>query len=397
MKRLLILAGLLFLGLSLAGRQDSQTVSVVNVEVPVRVFRGDAFVDNLTLDDFEVLEDGVPQRVEAVYLIRKESVERKEESKPFVPDTSRSFHLFFELLEYHPKIKEAVDFFVQNVLGPRDHLVLVTPVKAYELRKEALAGVPKEKIAERINELLRRDILIGNSAYRRVLDDLKRLVATKDSARATIDPEQESMGSGSLEEFFMQYRSYLERLENLRVIDEATLLNYAGYLKKQEGQKFVFLFYQREFIPVMDRKQQMELFGEDVLTDGALAELFDFYKRNISFNVDRIKKAYAEASITINFLLLSPPADDIPSTQKVEHSEDVFLPLMEMTKATGGIAASSSNAAAMMRTASEASENYYLLYYTPKDKTASDRFREIRVRVKTEGCRVTHRAGYFLR
>ena len=40
---------------------------VVNIEVPVRVLKKDAFVDGLSLADFEVYEDGVRQTLEAVY------------------------------------------------------------------------------------------------------------------------------------------------------------------------------------------------------------------------------------------------------------------------------------------------------------------------------------------
>ena len=39
---------------------------VVNIEVPVRVFDGKRFVDNLSIDDFEVYEEGVLQKVEIV-------------------------------------------------------------------------------------------------------------------------------------------------------------------------------------------------------------------------------------------------------------------------------------------------------------------------------------------
>ena len=79
--------------------QIAREVSVLNVEVPVRVFSGDAFIENLTLNDFEVLEDGITQRIEAVYLIKRAAVERKEEAKRFAPDLSRHFYLFFVLYE----------------------------------------------------------------------------------------------------------------------------------------------------------------------------------------------------------------------------------------------------------------------------------------------------------
>jgi len=67
----------------------------VNIEVPVRVFKGDTFVEDLSIDDFEVFEDGVPQKIEAVYLIKKRNVERSEEKRRFRPETHRNFYLFF--------------------------------------------------------------------------------------------------------------------------------------------------------------------------------------------------------------------------------------------------------------------------------------------------------------
>ncbi len=56
---------------------------VLNVEVPVRIFDGNTFVDNLTIDDFELYEDSKLQDIAAVYLVKKKSVERKEEREEF--------------------------------------------------------------------------------------------------------------------------------------------------------------------------------------------------------------------------------------------------------------------------------------------------------------------------
>jgi len=78
-----------------------------------------------------------------------------------------------------------------------------------------------------------------------------------------------------------------------------------------------------------------------------------------------------------------------------EHSEDIFAPFLEMSQATGGVAASSSNPAFAMKKAADASENYYLLYYAPSDVQADGKFREIKVSVKGKNYRVSHRAGYF--
>jgi hypothetical protein len=84
-------------------------VRVVNIEVPVRVFNGDTFVEGLTLKDFEVYEDGVPQRIDALYLAKNSAIDRKEETNAFSPDISRHFYLFFICYEYTPKIRDAVN------------------------------------------------------------------------------------------------------------------------------------------------------------------------------------------------------------------------------------------------------------------------------------------------
>ena len=63
---------------------------VINIEVPVRVFAGGRLVTDLTIDDFELLEDGKPQRLEAVYFVKRH-VERRSEAKRFAPHTSRKF------------------------------------------------------------------------------------------------------------------------------------------------------------------------------------------------------------------------------------------------------------------------------------------------------------------
>lgn len=70
-KKLFVLTSVLLLILASRAQEISQDVSVINIEVPVRVFKGDQFVDFLTIKDFEVFEDGIPQKIEAVYLIEK--------------------------------------------------------------------------------------------------------------------------------------------------------------------------------------------------------------------------------------------------------------------------------------------------------------------------------------
>lgn len=113
-----------------------ETALVVNIEVPVRVFDGRGnFVNDLTIDDFEVYEDGDRQKIDAVYLIKKNLIHRKEERKSLKPVTSRTFFLIFEIADYTPRLGLAIDDFVDNVLLPQDKLIVVTPQKHIASKK----------------------------------------------------------------------------------------------------------------------------------------------------------------------------------------------------------------------------------------------------------------------
>ena len=78
-----------------------------------------------------------------------------------------------------------------------------------------------------------------------------------------------------------------------------------------------------------------------------------------------------------------------------DQSDSIFSAFKEVAKATGGISDSSTNAAASFQKAVEASENYYLIYYSPQDYKPDGKYREIKVNVKGQDYRITHRAGYF--
>jgi hypothetical protein len=378
-------------------RPIQHEVRVINIEVPVRVFKGDSFVDHLTLGDFEVLENGVPQNIEAAYLVKNRAMARKEENRAFSPDTSRTFFLFFIIYEYDPKLREALKYFVDNVLIPDDQLFVVTSRKTYRLKKELVAAAPKAVIADQLAGLLRKDILAGEMAYRNILSRLKQMSGSKvrPIEGQMIDPSDlADMGLGSDEEYMMQYRSDLDQLERLRQLDESQLFNFADHLKGVGGQKHVFVFYQREFIPTPNKSKSFSAINNPALSQMS-SDISGLYWKMTSVAIDRLKSAYADSLITIDFLFLTTIPTDISRDQMEERQWDVYQTFSAMAHATGGIVSSSSNSVFLMTQAAAATENYYLLYYAPKDKTADGKFRSIEVRTKTGAYRIEHMAGYL--
>jgi VWFA-related protein len=369
-------------------------VSVVNIEIPVRVFKGDKFIDNLTISDFEVYEDGKPQQIEAVYLIKKTDIKREEGKKEIKPTVARRFIFLFEMTEFLPEIGKAMDYFFDNVIEPDDSFEVHTPAKSYRMKSHVFEVNPKEKVKDQLRDILRRDIIMGGAEYRNLLRELQ---------------------ASLMEMNWLDYRLYLEQLQILREVDQKNMVAFAEELKKQDGQKHAFLFYQQEVLPQLkpnafnNVKMRAEAMGawQSVFD---LMDLFELFHRDVKFDVDAIQKAYSDASISIHFLFITKTqmtGSDIterrPSTElirpsdiiMVEKSEDIYSAFNEVAKATGGISTTSANAAAAFREAVDASENYYLIYYKPQDYRADEQFHKIKVNVRSGNYRVSHRAGYI--
>jgi VWFA-related protein len=384
-------------------------VTTINVAVPVRVFAGDLFVSDLDIGDFEVFEDGRPQMIEAVHLVRGVEIRHSEGRSPEMPRLGRHFVLLFELKDFLPEIESGLTYFAEKVLRAGDTVEVVTPVKAYRMRPELPSG-PREKLKIDLLNLVRRDTLLGATEYWRIIGDLRSALAgyLKETSGDSSGEGQEDRqgrgdrGGGGI--YLMNYQMGLEELERLRRIDEANLLAFAKDLKNREGQKVVFLFYQKEVLPKPKYPITSYSRPEQLSEASAVIDLIDLYHREISFDVAKVRQAFSDASIAIHFLFATktkgtsvPIEESRPSSNMImaDQSEDIFSAFTEMALATGGIAESSANLGAAFRKAAEATESYYLLYYKPQPYKGDGGFRSIEVRVKRAGVRVTHRAGYF--
>jgi hypothetical protein len=418
MKKVVLIISVLFLSPVLFSQQIEEEATVINIEVPVRVFSGKIFIDNLTIDDFEILENGVPQNIEAVYFVKKRSVERSQEKKRFSPKTSRSFFLFFELSNYDPKIGDAIEYFVHNVLAPGDNLSFVTSMKTYRMKNIAFEVTSPDEVAKQLIGIVKRDTLTGNSEYRNMINEIaglaqslsvtmaqSRMIMTgQDQVIEEVTMPMSDIGPSSqyegrtLEEQFSLYENYIFKLDNLRRIDQEKLIHFAKYLKEREGQKYVTIFYQREFIPQLDPKlvsQTMSLYQDRPVVLQTIANVIEFYKREVPIDTELVKQTYADCSISIHFLYLTTPPEPQYGVYMADHSEDIFSTFQEMAVATGGYIDSSARADTLFKSAVEASENYYLLYYSPSNYVTDGQFKEIQVKVKNRKYRVFHRAGYF--
>ncbi len=379
-RKLFLAIGIITICITSISQEIQHEAVAINIEVPVRVFKGDTFIDSLTIDDFEVYEDGVVQKVEAIYLVKKTDIEReelgiqsKEAQKRFIPEVSkRYFVLVFETIDYLPQLGEVIDYFFSKVYSKDDSLTVVSPIKTYDLRKEIFKLKPLDRIIEELKQTLKKDTINGNMEYKSIMREIISGAAWEDDS--TNDMR-------------------IRRLRELRYIEESKLLNFSNYLKDIDGQKHVFFFYQREVLPKFYDPGNYERY---------MAKIED-YQFDITFDADRVKQVFSDSSITAHFLYLTNTQQfslnvmrqKVGSVELQDRSMNIFSAFNEVARATGGVTDSSMNPVSIFKKAVTASENYYLLYYTPKDYKSDGKFRNIKVKVKGQKYRVLHRAGYL--
>jgi len=120
---------------------------------------------------------------------------------------------------------------------------------------------------------------------------------------------------------------------------------------------------------------------------------------DISFNSKELKRTFSDSSITCNFLYITKAFREgtgrVPSKmEQLVSATESFRGFSEMADVTGGLKDSSANASASFERAVDYSESYYLLYYSPKKYNADGKFKNIKVKVKGQNYRITHRSGY---
>jgi VWFA-related protein len=373
------------------------------VEIPVRVSGADGlFVDSLGLDDFVLTEDGIPQTVEGFYMVRGQALAGRGGKPPDNPVIARHYYLLFQAVDYDSKYAEIVETVFKGLLRPGDTMTLMTPVKTYGLSPQALRTKSKDALCKEMIQILRKDIQMGASDYRSLLRDLKRLVKSIEGDTSAFDADLETDATTTstigLEVLLERYRDSLRKMEEIRLIDERRLLTFASALRAQSGRKNVFLLYQREFRPEINQtvlNTMMSMYQEQHEVLAMLMELFQFYRRETSFNQERLSRAFADADLGFNLIFMNKQSQYVFGANMREQSEDVYSVFSQIAGATGGLCETAANAATSFKKAAASSDDYYLVYYTPLNTARDKTFRNVRVAVKRTGITVSHRLGYY--
>ena len=396
-------AGLAVLAASTRATQERPGPSssgAVPVPITVRVFDGHRFVSDLTLKDFEIEEAGMAVAPEALFLVSKDTIERREGRADAPPDVSRKLVLLFQMSEYHNKIPEALDSLFGSELLPGDTLEIETPMRDYLLSRTALSSKPRAALARELADIVRKDVIQGSMAYNSALRDLKRAVRLIGGVGRTGlgDTEGEVDDGSSLEQHLAKYNEDLQQMEILRAVDEAKLTAFARRMKGQPGQKLVFFIYQREFRPEISPQTLETLMmanqeRPDILA--ALQTTFPMYRRPIDLDRERVMQTFADSGMDFQFLFMNRQPERISGITMREQSEDIYRVLTAAAEATGGSTDTGQNPAVSLANALKATELSYILLFSPATSAPPGTFISLDVKVKDRDYRVVHRSGYL--
>jgi VWFA-related protein len=366
----------LFLAIFFGGFIFSQQHEVVvrNIEVPLRVYDGNEFVENLTIEDLELFEDGKPQTIQALYLTKNALIERKQAERDYMPFLPRSFYFVFQLLDYDPNIKEALDYFFGNIYVPGDYVSIMTVFKRYSLSPEALKSNSRETVVDYIQNVIRKDTQIVAREYNQLLKEVKSIARGAFRFRDPWAGDEADLAVPQ-ELIKTRYEENMQRMDDLRMVDEKKFLRFASQIKRMSGQHFVFFFYQREFRPYIDG--------------------FDYIRPRSNLNVEKVSRVFADSSVMFNFIFIGRNPPQISGIRMRELPGNIKEVFADIASATGGISNDTPNSTTAFQNVSESISKSYILYYSPNKYTTDGKFRKIEVRIKGKKYKILHRKGYF--
>lgn len=394
------------LGTRLAAQQPSQEQPVfrsgVNlIEVDVRVFDRDGrFVTDLTRDDFEIVEAGTPQRIEALYLIAGPAaatpvtapiVSSRAAAGPLPASARQTWIFVFDTNHLIPgagfdRAKEAVTEFLKTRFKDGDVGGIVAGGKMVNnrltsVREELVAAATGVKPAPELRNVqleLTREwprlqdpleaIQISNNDNEALQRAITRACSDDPGACRTIPPDL------AVREKARRFHIEFERLtrDTLRTVSAL-----ASGLAKMAGPKTVVLLSDG-FVTERMESDLRQSVGQTTRAGGRIYAI-DVRGLNRGRGAGIIDQPAVddEAGGPARFDALA----DGPNSLAVD---------------TGGLMIrNENNIGRALETIAGDAGTYYVIGYRPANQAFDGKFRDIEVRVKRPGVRVRARRGYL--
>jgi len=373
---------------------ESVDVTVTNVDVFVTDSKGQR-VGGLKAEDFEIRQDGIPQKITNFYAVSGGQVlfedgtsvpfDVKEPAAPQVPQTVQAHYVFYiDNQNIQPQSRnrmfKRLKEFIQQSVGPNAEGMIVTYARSLKIRK-SFTSHPNELVATLDD--IELDTGGGTNTVSDQRDALQRINDAKSPTEA------------------MNYaQQYSKSLRNDLEFTTDALVDTIASLAGLQGRKN--LIYVSEGLPAMAGLELYEAIRQKFQDPAASMQEFEY---DLNPRYMKIISAANANGVTIYALdasgLQTSSAIDASNRGTDIHLNDFVVrqnmqgPIQMMAQETGGLAAVNTNdwKANLDQIASDFS-NFYSLGYRAA-KGASDRGHKIEVSVKRKGLTVRTRTSFM--
>lgn len=368
-------------------------VHIANVDVVVTDSKGNRAMD-LTKDDFEVFQDGTPQKVVNFYAVGGGKVtfgdgtvlplEEAEKKGELPPDIQARFILYIDNLNIQPMnrnrmFKQLKEFVSQNV-GPRAQAEVITYNRSLKVKKKFTSDAT--------------EILQALEEIERETGGATTLVGERRDAAHQIDE------SSSPDEALNIARQFARSLRNDIQFDVDAMKNTVNGLAGIKGRKI--LVYVSEGLP---STAGLELFDAVQQKYGQQTSTLEAFEFDLNSQYASVIQAANAQGVTLWPLDASGlQVDEMVTAENRSFNsrpssfiqrQNTQAPLQMLAEQTGGVAAVNTNnwKRNLDELAKDFSSFYSLGYRT--SRSAVDRPHTIVVRVKRKGLNVRFRRTYL--
>jgi hypothetical protein len=382
-------------------QRPEEQVTVIAVEVPVRVLQKGQVVKNLTKEDFEIFANGIKQEITG-FEVRSRTISKDlSQVEMKTKQNKRLFLLIFNIFDYADTVGEAIDHFFEQFFSPGDQLIILTENRIFNIER----GKNTSQVASDLKDTLKRFKLISNQntykAYRDLRVEADRLLrALRGDARNLALPWDRAVL-----QFYENYqRVWGDYRRQYLTPDVELYQSVIKRVKQLEGEKWAICFQQRDLFPMLKNQGPLDVeirnqIGAAVdpteqvkarlvqARQSELSRMFDLYQ---IFPAQTLSDLFLEANITFHLIMMKSKRSLIEKDFELrEVAQDYENCFREISASTGGHSVFSNKIVEAMEEASQTEDYYYLLVYNPK-ADVGDKEIKIDVNASPQGADVIH-------
>lgn len=390
-------------------KKIKETVSVVNIEVPVRVFHKGIPVDNLKADDFRLIVNGKKRKIVGFNIKRKvietQNVDMNLKKSRIAP---RYFILAMNITNFSDKLRKGLDYILDKILRRNDALLVFINNKTEFFNnlsdKESIRIKLKKFISEESMNARKRMTLYFNQLERAI--DVTKFRLTLKGSSGSRNPLSLKNDTRFVSDFIRKYTILWKDYKSRYLIpDVKSYILFSKHLQKIRNEKWVINFFQQEMFPrIIISGELMRILSSliykwqasnDIETitfsrtiSRQLSELKEAMDVAKGFPTDEITKIFTKVGATFHSIFIR---SNISSFSKdIEYkkiSSDLENNLRSLTKRTGGELIASDNIEEALSKIVKKEDIYYILTYAPKE---NEKIKKLKIKVNRKKCKLEY-------